>query len=122
MSVSAEPTAQQTSDAQYQQMLDSYHQLVALRQQLDNTNLIQGATGPVGPPGAFGDKGVNGSGPVYGGSGSVIPKTTEAYAEMEKREAWLKAVTGYMQTVRLRIEDTENLLSTLEADIDQLTD
>ena len=116
----AEQTPQQISDTQYQQMLGTYHQLVALRQDLENTSLVQGATGPAGPQGPQGDNGLNGSGPVYGGSGSVITKATDAYREMEKREAWLKAVAGYMQTTRLRIQDTEKLLTTLEDDIAQL--
>ncbi|MQX51694.1 collagen-like triple helix repeat-containing protein [Alcanivorax sediminis] len=117
-------------DDHYQELLSTYHELVALRESLDQTALVQGAQGPQGPQGnqgLAGDVGDTGAeGPAGGSSLStadrdfVNNKLSVLFLEMSKSEQWMDDITPLAQSLSERAESAYWIALELNSELDAL--
>lgn len=117
-------------DDHYQELLSTYHELVALRESLDQTALIQGAQGPQGPqgpqgaPGDIGDTGAEG--PAGGSSLSeadsnyVTTRLDQLFLQFSNSEQWYDDVEPYAYEVSTRIERALGNAQKLNSELDAL--
>ncbi|KGD65126.1 hypothetical protein Y5S_01560 [Alcanivorax nanhaiticus] len=111
----------------YQELLNTYHELVALRESPDQTALIQGAQGPQGPQGEPGDPGPVGvkgdQGPVGGTSLSetdrdyVNNSLDWLYTQLPLTEQWLSGVQERFNNTDARYQKALSLSDTLQAEV-----
>ncbi len=114
-------------DDHYQELLSTYHELVALRESLDQTALVQGAQGPQGAqgePGETGPVGVKGDqGPVGGTSLSaadrdyVNSRLDWLYTQLPLTEQWLSGVQERFYDADARYQKALSLSDTLQNEI-----
>ncbi len=117
-------------DDHYQELLNTYHELVALRESLDQTALVQGAQGPQGPQGvqgAQGDVGDTGpEGPAGGSSLSaedsayVTTKLDQLFLQMSESKQWYDDAQPYALEVANRIDRALANAQALNAELDAL--
>ncbi|MCK0154039.1 collagen-like protein [Alcanivorax sp. S6407] len=117
-------------DDHYQELFNTYHELVALRESLDQTALVQGAQGPQGPQGVQGATGDTGDqGPEGDAGGSSLSSADSSYVtnrldqlflEVSKSEQWYDDIEPYATDVVNRIERALANAQALNAELDAL--
>lgn len=114
-------------DDHYQELLNTYHELVALRESLDQTALVQGAQGPQGPQGEPGDPGPIGAkgdqGPVGGTNLSEMDRDYVnssldwLYTQLPLTEQWLSGVQERFNNTDARYQKALSLSDTLQTEV-----
>lgn len=104
------------SETEYARLVDYYHQLKALEQDLAATKLVQGPEGDQGdrgPQGARGPQGIH-------GRDLTDDEVNQIYGVLDEREIWLREMVIKQDMILQKIDETKEAVSTIEGYLDWL--
>lgn len=104
------------SETEYARLVDYYHQLKALEQDLAATKLVQGPEGDQGDRGPQGAKGPQG----IHGRDLTDDEVNQIYGVLDEREIWLREMVIKQDMILQKIDETKEAVSTIEGYLDWL--